>query len=173
VVTNHYESSDIDWVTYSAHSGARWRYTRTFSQFDGLRVKVYIANGTHANYPAACSVSKCSQSKAGSTELGEKETRFDGGSPWERNSIADCGQTCLIQLPKKRPDSALYSPPDAWAAWPGRWGKAERKIQKQRAQGPQSPGVGSNGKHFAHPDQMQSTPRTAEFESPTSQEHGT
>lgn len=164
VVTGPHDSSAIEWVTYSAHDGPRWRYTHFPSQFVGLRVKVFSANGTHANYPAPCSRQKCSQTSAGGTGIGE--TRFDGGSPWERNAAAACDEACLLPLPKMQPNSALYSPPASWAAWLGRWGKGERKIHKQLARGPNSPGSGSNGAHYAHPDQVGLTVRSGGFDTP-------
>jgi hypothetical protein len=85
---------------------------------------VWVARGTHASYPYACS-EECHQYEtlAGVAHL--PEDPHDGAVSWGGNSEADCAKySCVQPLPE-----AGVAPPAAlphaggWAAWNGLWGK--------------------------------------------------
>jgi hypothetical protein len=113
-------------VRFDAH-GRSEQYDKLEPERVGDRPVVYVALGTHASYPRACTHVYCVQT-------GERlpDGRYDGHSDWGRNSRAQCGSTCLLPLP-----------PDSWATWPGRWGRRCHSSTCVRAEGPRSPGVQS------------------------------
>lgn len=104
VVTSPTDSDDVQYVSYSAH-GQWCKYPERMVQLSrGKRVSVYVARGTHANYPRPCS-DDCNQTDDSSDGVaGTPETEFDGASPWERNDDRICAGNCLLPLPERRRD---------------------------------------------------------------------
>jgi hypothetical protein len=103
-------------VSYPAHNGAPWRYPREILRCDGgllgscgtaarplgSHVHVFVANGSHAAYPAPCSrgwLGSCGQNSL------LPERGFDGRLPWTLNAGA------LLPLRDHK-----------WYEWPGKWG---------------------------------------------------
>jgi hypothetical protein len=118
VVTPPDEDSKLDYVVYAAHKGT-FRYTGQELQRHGeTRPDVYIAAGSHAAYPTACSHS-CVQPIALEGLVNLPESNFNGRSDWERDG-EDCKPntpgSCLLSLPRTDHD------PQAWTVWPGQWG---------------------------------------------------
>ncbi|MEA2154180.1 MAG: hypothetical protein QOE11_320 [Solirubrobacteraceae bacterium] len=98
-------------VHFPAHISS-WRYGRRIPRLDGGRhVRVYVARGSHAAYPRACTRSPCHQT--GGTL---PEGRFDGRRPWAGNDAAACPRSCVRLLPEQG------GVPASWDAWDGRWG---------------------------------------------------
>lgn len=96
-------------VHFAAHTTV-WRYAADVPTIVGNRVKVFVARGSHASYPRACSI-LCRQ-----TDGTLPEARFDGRRSWVGNSAAGCRRRCVQLLP------ALDGAPASWDAWNGRWG---------------------------------------------------
>lgn len=93
----------------------------------GKRLRVYVANGSHANYPNSCSetiVGSCSQSGSALPERGH-----DGMKLWGLNG-ANVG---LIQFP-------LINSAN-WTDWSGHWGATGTPLGSG---GPRSPGAQSS-----------------------------
>jgi hypothetical protein len=115
VVTRPDDDRRIDYVVYAAHKGT-FRYSASLLHpAGGTRPSVYVAEGSHASYPAKCD-GDCSQPPGlavdGLVDL--PESRFDGKVPWERNGEAckaNAADSCLISLTDK-----------PWTSWPGQWG---------------------------------------------------
>ena len=131
VAVDRRDLSTFAWVGFAEHDGI-WRYLRATLSCDGVevqgscgtedarfghRVNVFVANGTHAAYPASCDPKShapipylglsCRQvATRGPGILGfhVPEASFDGTAPWALNIRA----------------SAL-TPLGPWASWPGRW----------------------------------------------------
>jgi hypothetical protein len=168
VVTAPRDSNDIQWVTYSAHED-HWRYPRGVTQLSGgLRPLVYVARGTHANYPRACPDPKCKKAAAEGDGIDRGsahglETSFDGSRPWSRNSVSQCALYggCLQALPEQSTDSAVRPTKTngaSWNRWPGHWGKRQKRLSgSQRAQSPPGP---SQKPHYSNPGEASQTPRT-------------
>ena len=97
-------------VHFAAHADV-WRYDATVPRIVDGRVKVYVANGSHAAYPRPCR-RLCRQSNPTLPE-----SRFGGQRSWAGNSAAGCRRSCVRLLPTG-PDGA----PASWNAWDGRWG---------------------------------------------------
>jgi hypothetical protein len=117
VVTPPDDDAHIDYVVYAAHKGT-FRYTASLLRLHGgTRPVVYVAQGSHASYPAACAhAHDCSQPRGlavdGLVDL--PESRYDGGSAWERNGeqcTPNASGSCLISLTGQ-----------PWTSWPGQWG---------------------------------------------------
>jgi hypothetical protein len=125
-------------VSFASHSKlTRWDWERL--ERSGTHPVVYVAQGSHAAYPARCS-SSCTQKLAGPGL--PPEGRFDGAIDWRHN-----GSACCLPLPVT-PDhrGAL------WNGFPGRWGKAVCtafvKVCSQ-SDGPRSP---SGQRRFDRPE---------------------
>jgi Vacuolar protein sorting-associated protein 62 len=118
VVTAADDSGQIEYVTYAEHSGD-FRYSPSQIQFGGLRDSrpyVYVAQGTHASYPAACAGNGCTQLLPLSLGHRRPEGRHDGGAKWGRNTGEDCsaGDTaCVLPLP---------AADRSWDGYHGLWG---------------------------------------------------
>lgn len=138
VVTPPDEDEKVDYVVYAAHKGT-FRYTASqLKMHDGTRPTVYVAQGSHASYPAPCA-HDCSQPPGlavdGLVDL--PESNFDGEIGWARN-----GETC----PANTPGSCLESlTGQAWTTWPGQWGAGcgDACGKNEAANSPRSPGLQS------------------------------
>jgi hypothetical protein len=97
-------------VHFAAHADV-WRYDADVPQIVDGRVKVFLANGSHAAYPRRCT-RLCRQSNPTLPEA-----RFGGQVSWIGNSAAGCRRRCVRLLPT---DAA--GAPASWDAWDGRWG---------------------------------------------------
>lgn len=115
VVTPPDDPHHIDYVVYAAHKGT-FRYTASeLSLHGGTRPVVYVAQGSHASYPAPCA-NDCSQPSGlaadGLVDL--PEGSFDGRDGWARNEqpcAPNGAGSCLLSLDAQ-----------AWTNWPGQWG---------------------------------------------------
>jgi hypothetical protein len=112
-------------VHYDAHGRSESYFDLEPELVDGRPV-VYIALGTHAAYPRACSPPRLRYCRQSGAKL--PDGRFNGEAPWARNSNSACGKTCLLPLP-----------PGSWTTWPGLWGRACDRGSCRRAKGPKSP----------------------------------
>jgi hypothetical protein len=142
VVTPPDDPNKLDYVVFAAHKGT-FRYAASNLRLkDHKRPVVFIARGSHAAYPKGCNSHVCPQplSLVAGQLLTLPESRFDGGSPWERNGEkceADVADSCLLALPRTDED------PHAWTVWPGQWGNGCGTVCGGRpgVNSPQSPGV--------------------------------
>jgi hypothetical protein len=129
----------FDFATFSQH-GHWYSYLRENLSCDGggpgscgstagsaQRITVYVARGSHANYPERCEQDVCSRND--SDIIGEG--RHNGAATWENDSEP----AALLPLPTP-------GEPASWTSWPGRWGKPA---------GPNGPAWGDNGEHFYAP----------------------
>jgi hypothetical protein len=139
VVTPPGVDDRIDYVVYAAHKGT-FRYAATELGRHGLtRPDVYVARGSHASYPIACT-GKCDQPIALQGLVTLPEASFDGKVAWERNGDschAGAADSCLLPLPRTDRD------PQAWTVWPGQWGAgcADPCGGKPLLNSPRSPGL--------------------------------
>jgi hypothetical protein len=108
----------IEWVAMSQHTS--WRVYRNdasglqnedfesagagFGSYD--HVNVYVAAGTHADYPMTCTeagtcynpeIAGNSANQYGLLD-GYGDANHDGGSPWVNNADSSCGSECVIDL---------------------------------------------------------------------------
>lgn len=90
-------------VHFAAHADV-WRYDADVPRIVDGRVKVYVANGSHAAYPRPC-MRLCRQSNPTLPEA-----HFGGRRSWIGNSAAGCRRRCVHLMPA------------SWNAWDGRWG---------------------------------------------------
>jgi hypothetical protein len=97
-------------VHFAAHADI-WCYDAGVPQVVENRVKVYLANGSHAAYPRRCT-RRCRQSNPTLPEA-----RFGGERSWIGNAAAGCRRRCVRLLP-----AAANGTPASWNAWDGRWG---------------------------------------------------
>jgi hypothetical protein len=97
-------------VHFAAHADV-WRYDADVPQIVENRVKVFLANGSHAAYPRRCT-RFCRQSNPTLPEA-----RFGGQVSWSGNRAAGCRRSCVRLLP-----ADAGGAPAAWNAWDGRWG---------------------------------------------------
>jgi hypothetical protein len=138
VVTPPDEDEKVDYVVYAAHKGT-FRYTASqLKMHDETRPTVYVAQGSHASYPAPCA-HDCSQPPGlavdGLVDL--PESNFDGEVGWARND-----EPC----PANAPGSCLESlTGQAWTSWPGQWGAGcgDACGKNEAANSPRSPGLQS------------------------------
>jgi hypothetical protein len=128
----------FDFASFSQH-GTWYSYLRENLSCDGgppgscgsttgtaRHVTVYVANGSHANYPDECS-SLCFQTRSTTPEASH-----DGDALWEN----DAQPSALLGLPRNE-----YGM-DRWMGFSGKWG----------AEGsPSGPAWGDNGTHFYEP----------------------
>jgi hypothetical protein len=167
-------------VAFAAHEGSN-RYLDGVVRLEGgRRPRVYIAKGTHASYPRPCEglrtpgrpalsfIGPCSQEYV---ERGRwtpnliAERRYDGESPWGRNSDAAClaGRNCLIELSNYtdktilKPDEApeLKPAPSTWNAWKGHWGNTRSgSTGRYDYKSPRSPGQQDRFRRPWRPDEQ-------------------
>jgi hypothetical protein len=115
VVTRPDDQKHIDYVVYAAHKGT-FRYTASqLTLQGGTRPVVYLADGSHAAYPAKCAGS-CHQPPelAADGLLDLPEGEYDGKSAWGRNAdscVPNASGSCLQSLTSQ-----------AWTFWAGQWG---------------------------------------------------
>lgn len=138
VVTPPDESDKVDYVVYAAHKGT-FRYTASqLTMHDGTRPTVYVAQGSHASYPAPCA-HDCSQPPALAVDglIDLPESNFDGKVGWARND-----EVCEPNAPGSCLESLTAQ---AWTNWPGQWGAgcADACGKNEAANSPRSPGVQS------------------------------
>jgi hypothetical protein len=136
-------------VRYAQHEfivSYAWRPTllrlwRIFRGRPTLRPLVYVANNSHASYPAACRQS-CKQLR---TLFGApvSESAHDGRVPWARND--DCS-TCLRRLPLTREDE-----PALWNAFDGRWGTQKCILAGAYCDSSRAPGAPAKQKRYRDP----------------------
>jgi hypothetical protein len=138
-------------VIYDFHGHpVRWRWSELSLRADpgshATHPMVFVAKGSHASYPAACTADRCNQ-RLGGKGLGEG--RFDGGSEWDYNAYRKCHprpdgdggappDPCLLPLPTTR-DGRLGV---LWNAYQGRWGAAVCVVVARactQTEGPASP----------------------------------
>lgn len=136
VVTPPDDPDHIDYVVYAAHKGT-FRYTASqLTLHNGTRPVVYVADGSHASYPAACA-NDCSQPSGlaadGLVDL--PEGNFDGRNGWARND-----QTCA---PNSAGSCLLSLNAQAWETWQGQWGAGCGAAcgKAVDANSPRSPGL--------------------------------
>ncbi|MBS1870620.1 MAG: hypothetical protein JSS99_13265 [Actinobacteria bacterium] len=136
VVTPPDDDQHVDYVVYAAHKGT-FRYAASTLQLrDGTRPVVYVAQGSHASYPAPCR-SGCHQPPGlavdGVLELPEGDT--DGTRPWARD-----GDDCVANRPGSCLESLALQP---WNQWPGQWGAGcgDACGGNPGASSPRSPGL--------------------------------
>jgi hypothetical protein len=103
-------ATDLLQVHFAAHAGV-WRYDSDVPQIVENRVKVFLANGSHAAYPRRCT-RLCRQSNPTLPEA-----RFGGQVSWTGNAAAGCRRRCVRLLPTDPAGAA-----SSWNAWDGRWG---------------------------------------------------
>jgi len=111
----------------------------------GTHPIAFVAAGTHASYPYACS-RDCLQY---STLAGERlpEESHDGAVAWANNGDAACEEShCVRPLPgvgDQADDSLPFA--GAWAGWPGNWGETCHRgctgTESLYEASPRSPGV--------------------------------
>jgi hypothetical protein len=132
VVTNAEDRRGIEYVTYAEHSG-NFNYAPTEITLkpgpDGKRTRpvAYVADGTHATYPASCTGHFCWQlfpvPKLEHLGLRLPEGRSNGAIGWDRNPDQEgleSPKQCLIPLPDEVRDS--------WNAFNGQWGRYCKPI---------------------------------------------
>jgi hypothetical protein len=129
VVSKFGRPEEIDFVVFSAH-GLGFRY-RKLPVASDKRPAVFVACGSHAAYPRACTALRgCQQTRACRPNPCRRpvsrlpEAPADGARPWHRNDDEACFSStpCLLPLPTV-PGTAQEAPkPSDWTAWPGRWG---------------------------------------------------
>jgi hypothetical protein len=121
-------------VLFDAH-GRSERYSRIAPKLSGNRPYVYVAEGTHASYPRLCEKRRCTQ-----TGRDLPDGRFNGKEAWGRNDASECGSTCLLPLADQ-----------AWATWPGVWGRKCSKRRCKRKAGPRSPRLQNRSRVVSSP----------------------
>ena len=150
------QSGDVALVTFASHKGVN-RYLDGVVIMHRGRPEVYLSQRSHAAYPRPC-IKASGTSVLGNVVEGDcwqeyieqsgpnliRETRYDGESPWGRNSNGSCfaipERPCTLQL--KHPDGEDDTPTMSglsrtWNTWLGRWG-AKKGISV--GDGPTAPG---------------------------------
>jgi hypothetical protein len=104
------DATRLEFVDYAAHEGVFRHPVAELRREDGRPV-VFVADGSHASYPAPCPRSCKQFNRLLGLTLPEDNT--DGAKPWGRNAAAECRRPprCLLPLPQ-----------DSWGAFPGFWG---------------------------------------------------
>jgi hypothetical protein len=146
LVTAPGDDDSLDYAVYAAHDGT-FRYpAQQLKLHRGRRPEVFVANGSHASYPRACSKLVCSQPIAIGGKIDLPETSTDGRRPWERNG-EDCAPgapgSCLLPFPRADTVSS------GWVNWPGLWG--ETCGDRCRSKGPQAPASPGLQTRFLYP----------------------
>ena len=119
VARNDPDPQAFDFAAIAAHKGV-WRYLReallcedvasrqeTMCAGPTQRVKVFVADGTHASYPRSCRKILFFYCRQTGVPLPEKG--FDGRRPWGANYDP----------------SVLYDLNRPWTQWPGNWNSQE------------------------------------------------
>lgn len=136
VVTAATPPYKLEYAALASHEGV-FRYGDDELKLEGERPVIYVARGSHAAYPRACSRRRCKQILT-LGPIRRPEERFDGKASWGRNADEECerGTSCLLPFP---PLDA--SPRSSWNAFAGRWGIRCGKIRRSCpvGQGPKSP----------------------------------
>lgn len=136
VVTAAAPPYKLEYTALASHEGV-FRYGANELKLEGERPEIYIARGSHAAYPRACSRRRCKQILA-LGPIRRPEERFDGKAPWGRNADEECERrmSCLLPFP---PLDA--NPRSSWNAFAGRWGILCIKIRSScpAGKGPKSP----------------------------------
>jgi hypothetical protein len=105
------DESRLEYVDFAAHEGV---YRRSLGQLEmvGQRPRVYVAEGSHAAYRAACP-RRCPQVAQIALGLHVPEDNTNGLAGWARNSDASCNASprCLLPLPAA-----------GWSTFAGLWG---------------------------------------------------
>lgn len=122
------------WVGFSSH-GKLYRYTAPPLRCGstgarctryGKHVNVFVASGTHANYPFECSATTpftCNQTDLSSDGIVAHGEVLDGRAPWEAGHdgrqrwVNNERDETLIRLPN--------ASESAWVDWPGNWNEEE------------------------------------------------
>lgn len=140
LVTAPGDEESLDYVVYAAHDGT-FRYPADQLELrEGQRPEVFVARGSHAAYPIACSRRICSQPIAIAGLIDTPETSTDGKRGWGRNG-SGCGEpgepgSCLHPLPPA--ETGLTN----WVNWAGLWGATcGKRCQARGPQAPESPGL--------------------------------
>lgn len=159
----------FDYAVFSAHEGPGFRYLRDTLLCDGdadsppvacgeevqgasagQRVNVYVANGSHANYPRPCATN-CWQTDSELVINGVPtgspvpEKSFDGSDYWGNNDDAPS----LVDFPGPAngwPANTARSA-SVWTDFPGGWGKPTDPSDPSGS--PASPGV--RGERWSSP----------------------
>jgi hypothetical protein len=105
----------LAYVYYASHNAGQWYGANELASAgslaaDGKHAKDYVALGSHASYPTACSGGSCSTP---STVPWPEESDHDGLVPWGANDDEACAGTCV----KRFTD-------DWWTYWHGHWGES-------------------------------------------------
>jgi Vacuolar protein sorting-associated protein 62 len=139
LVTAPEDEHSLDYVVYAAHRGT-FRYPAQQLERQGQRPVVYVASGSHASYPRACTaLIVCSQPIAIAGLLDLPETDIDGRRAWARND-EKCEPggdgSCLLPLPGAEPGQT------SWTTWAGLWGETcGTRCRVEHPQAPASPGL--------------------------------
>jgi hypothetical protein len=163
IATDLDQPARVQYLSYSAH-GTWYRYLRGVIRWVDdrpvPRPMVFVARGTHANYPQRCEKNCRRSTKDGAEGIPfGTETEYTGGRAWARNDHDACRGNCLKPLPERdtRPAAPALLNGAGWNVWQGRWGKHETRAQHWRlSQGPRSPGMQP---HYNEPWSFTETPR--------------
>jgi len=116
VVSPPDDDKHLAYVVYAAHKGT-FRYTASQLHLEyGTRPVVYVAAGSHASYPQACTSGNCVQPSglAAVGLLNLPDGNYDGKLGWARNY-----DRCPANVRGSWLQSLSGQP---WATWPGQWG---------------------------------------------------
>jgi len=100
----------LAYVWYAAHGGGQWYDANALAAagaLTGTHSKDFVARGTHASYPTACTAACNTPSNV----PWPWEAPHDGGALWGANDDPVCGSTCVERFSQ-----------DWWTYWQGRWG---------------------------------------------------
>jgi hypothetical protein len=109
----------IEYVAFAQHEGSFRYIPQQLDLRGGTRPPVYVADGSHASYPKACSQA-CAETYALLGPIRRPEGSYDGQRPWGGNSFRACyreDSRCL----KPFPDASR--PERSWDAYASLWGK--------------------------------------------------
>jgi hypothetical protein len=149
------DPTHFHYAAFNAHNDGPWRYLREVLLCGGSdsvapttcgsegspnaeqRINVYVANGSHASYPFACT-SDCRQTDedgSASAPFGV-EGDFDGQLYWAQNDT----DSALEEFP----EGSSWDDPEnrtttAWTDWPGLWG--HHAGSEADLSGPHGPGT--------------------------------
>jgi hypothetical protein len=126
VITTASTEPKVLGAIYASHS-ARIKVDAAILPLVGKRPRAFVAEGTHATYPFACTETCGQYSTLGllTLEVGLYEESHDGVAGWSHNSDESCEEAdCVRPLPEGGGGEEGDSLPIAgeWAAWRGKWG---------------------------------------------------